>query len=51
MPLSYEKNKQHIYKWRDVNRLKLSEINKKSNKKRYILNKEFEIYRNILLEN
>ncbi len=34
MPLSYEKNKKHILKWRLANIDKFREINKKSKRKR-----------------
>lgn len=49
MPLSYEKNKTHIYKWRETNRAKLNEINVKSRMKKYYLERELKIFRRILL--
>lgn len=50
MTVSYSQNKEHIYKWRNANRSKLNEINKKSTHKAYQLKRELKIFREILLE-
>lgn len=50
MPTTYQKNKQHIYKWRQDNYEKMKSINRKSAHKYYVWKKVSVIYLNILIE-
>ncbi len=50
MPLPYNKNKKHIYKWRENNIERGREINKLSMRRTYAWNKISKQFLNILLE-
>lgn len=50
MPLEYTKNKKHIYKWREANKEKFLEKERKYRLRTYYLKREFEIFRKILLD-
>jgi hypothetical protein len=41
MPLAYELNKKHIYKWRESNRERLNELSRNYQKQKYIIIKEY----------
>jgi endonuclease YncB( thermonuclease family) len=51
MPVSYQKNKAHIYKWREGNIDALRAVNRKSERKRQAWKREAKTFLNILLEN
>jgi hypothetical protein len=50
MPLTYQKNKAHIYKYRVKNYARVLEINRKSKQKHDMWKKIQKVFFNILLE-
>lgn len=50
MPTSYEKNKSHIYAWRQKNTEQLLKINRKSSHKYYLWKRIQKEFLNILID-
>ena len=50
MPLTYSKNKVHIYKWRQNNKEKHNEMSKIYQRKYDAWKRETKIFRNILID-
>ena len=51
MPLTYSKNKVHIYKWVENNREKHNATVLKYKRRRKLFEEETKIFRNILIDN